>query len=217
MIIGITINNILRDHITQLRKAYSLLTEKEPIEPINPFDLETSFPTVESEIASQEFKPNNDTEMVLDMVANEQDDNFNVFEFMYEEASFEVFGRSDEAIDGLLNKLKSLEKKLKVEFVLLNKESPRSKCATLFFLSKNNFNFKKIYFPNKEKEFWSYVDVLITDTPKILKSKPKNKTSIKIQNDFNVDIKSDFTIIGLNDNLKELKNTIKTIKNNSKQ
>mgnify|MGYP000530575668 FL=1 len=61
MIIGITINNILRDHITQLRKAYSLLTEKEPIEPINPFDLETSFPTVESEIASQEFKPNNDT------------------------------------------------------------------------------------------------------------------------------------------------------------
>jgi hypothetical protein len=217
MIIGITINNILRDHITQLRKAYSLLTEKEPIEPINPFDLETSFPTVESEIASQEFKPNNDTEMVLDMVANEQDDNFNVFEFMYEEASFEVFGRSDEAIDGLLNKLKSLEKKLKVEFVLLNKESPRSKCATLFFLSKNNFDFKKIYFPNKEKEFWSYVDVLITDTPKILKSKPKNKTSIKIQNDFNVDIKSDFTIIGLNDNLKELKNTIKTIKNNSKQ
>ena len=146
MIIGITINNILRDHITQLRKAYSLLTEKEPIEPINPFDLETSFPTVESEIASQEFKPNNDTEMVLDMVANEQDDNFNVFEFMYEEASFEVFGRSDEAIDGLLNKLKSLEKKLKVEFVLLNKESPRSKCATLFFLSKNNFDFKKIYF-----------------------------------------------------------------------
>ena len=107
MIIGITINNILRDHITQLRKAYSLLTEKEPIEPINPFDLETSFPTVESEIASQEFKPNNDTEMVLDMVANEQDDNFNVFEFMYEEASFEVFGRSDEAIDGLLNKLKA--------------------------------------------------------------------------------------------------------------
>ena len=68
-----------------------------------------------------------------------------------------------------------------------------------------NFNFKKIYFPNKEKEFWSYVDVLITDTPKILKSKPKNKTSIKIQNDFNVDIKSDYTIINTKELFKLLK------------
>lgn len=216
MVIGITINNILRDHISQLRKAYTLLTEKEPIEPINPFDLEASFPTIESEIASQEFKPNDGTELTLDLVANEQDENFNVFEFMYEEASFEVFGRSDEVVDGLINKLKALEKKLKVEFVLLNKESPRSKCATLFFLSKNNFDFNKIYFPNKEKEFWVNVDVLITDNPKILKSKPKNKISIKIQNDFNLDIKSDYSIIGINPDMKNLKNIIKDIKNKSK-
>ena len=217
MVIGITINNILRDHISQLKKAYELLTEKEPIEPINPFDLEASFPTVKSEIISQEFKPSDSTELVVEMVPNEQDDNFNVFEFMYEEASFEVFGRSDETIDGLIKKLKDLEKKLKVEFVLLNKESPRSKCATLFFLSKNNFDFKKIYFPNKEKEFWDYVDVLITDNPKVLKSKPKNKISIKVCNDFNLDIKSNYSIIGLNDKMKELKNIIKEIKNNAKQ
>jgi hypothetical protein len=216
MVIGITINNILRDHISQLKKAYTLLTDKEPIEPINPFDLELSFPTVESEMATQEFKPENGTELTLDMVPNETDDNFNVFEIMYQEASFEVFGRSDEVVDGLIKKLKDLEKKFKVEFVLLNKESARSRCATLFFLSKNNFELKKIYFPDKEKEFWDYVDVLITDNPKILKTKPKNKVSIKVKNEFNVDIKSDFAIIELN-NVKELKNIIKTIKNNSKQ
>ena len=151
------------------------------------------------------------------MTPNEQDDNFNVYEFMYQEASFEVFGRSDESVDGLVKKLKDLEKKFKVEFVLLNKESPRSKCATLFFLSKNGFDLKKIYFPDKEKEFWDYVDVLITDNPKILKTKPKNKKSIKVKNEFNLDIKADFTIIELNNSIKELKNIIKTIKTNSKQ
>ena len=217
MVIGITINNILRDHVSQLKKAYSLLTDKEPIEPINPFELELSFPTVESEMATQEFKPDAGNELTLDMVANEQDDNFNVFEFMYQEASFEVFGRSDEVVDGFIKKLKDLEKKFKVEFVLLNKESARSRCATLFFLSKNNFELKKIYFPDKEKEFWEYVDVLITDNPKILKVKPKNKVSIKVENEFNLDTKSDFSIIGLDHNIKELKNIIKTIKSNSKQ
>ena len=107
--------------------------------------------------------------------------------------------------------IKEYEKKLKVKFVLLNKESPRSKCATLFFLSKNSFNFDKILFPNDYKNFWDEVDILITDNPKILKKKPKNKISIKVKNEFNLDIKSDFTIINVN-NIKEIKNIIKTIK-----
>lgn len=216
MVIGITINNILRDHISQLSKTYTILTGKDPIEPINPFDLEKSFPTVETELVSEEFKVDYG-DQPLNLQANEEDENFNVFEFMYQEASFEIFGRSEEVISGLIKKLKDLEKKFRVEFILLNKESPRSKCATLFFLSKNSFDLKKIYFPDKEKEFWQYVDVLITDNPKILKTKPKNKTSIKVKNEFNIDTKSDFTIIDLNNLTKELKNIIKTIKSNSKQ
>lgn len=216
MVIGITINNILRDHVSQLSKTYTILTGKDPIEPINPFDLEKSFPTIETELASEEFKVDYG-DQPLNLQANEQDENFNVFEFMYQEASFEIFGRSEETISGLIKKLKDLEKKFKVEFVLLNKESPRSKCATLFFLSKNSFDLKKIFFPDKEKEFWTYVDVLITDNPKILKTKPKNKTSIKVKNEFNIDTKSDFTIIDLNKLTGELKNIIKTIKSNSKQ
>jgi hypothetical protein len=130
---------------------------------------------------------------------------------MYQEASFEIFGRSEESISGILLKLKEYEKKLKVKFILLNKESPRSKCATLFFLSKNNFDFNKIIFPNDYKGFWGEVDVLISDDPKILKKKPKNKIAIKVKNEFNLDIKSDFTIINIS-NIKELKNIIKTIK-----
>ena len=208
MVIGITINNILRDHIEQLSKIYNIVTGDEPIQPINPFDLEKSFPTKQNDQQISEFKVN---EEQTDFELNESDENFNVHEFMYQEASFEVFGRSEESVSGILLKLKEYEKKLKVKFVLLNKESPRSKCATLFFLSKNSFNFDKILFPNDYKNFWDEVDILITDNPKILKKKPKNKISIKVKNEFNLDIKSDFTIINVN-NIKELKNIIKTIK-----
>ena len=208
MVIGITINNILRNHIEQLSKIYDIVTGDEPIQPINPFDLEKSFPTKQNDQQISEFKVN---EEQTDFELNESDENFNVHDFMYQEASFEVFGRSEESVSGILLKLKEYEKKLKVKFVLLNKESSRSKCATLFFLSKNNFDFNKILFPNDYKGFWDEIDVLISDDPKILKKKPKNKISIKVKNEFNLDIKSDFTIINVN-NIKELKNIIKTIK-----
>jgi hypothetical protein len=208
MVIGITINNILRDHIEQLSKIYNIVTGDEPIQPINPFDLEKSFPTKQNDQQISEFKVN---EEQTDFELNESDENFNVHDFIYQEASFEVFGRSEETVSGILLKLKEYEKKLKVKFVLLNKESPRSKCATLFFLSKNSFNFNKILFPNDYKGFWDEVDILISDDPKIIKKKPKNKISIKVKNEFNLDIKSDFTIIDIS-NIKEIKNIIKTIK-----
>jgi hypothetical protein len=208
MVIGITINNILRDHIEQLSKIYNIVTGDEPIQPINPFDLEKSFPTKQNDQQVSEFKVN---EEQTDFELNESDENFNVHDFMYQEASFEVFGRSEESVSGILLKLKEYEKKLKVKFVLLNKESSRSKCATLFFLSKNNFDFNKILFPNDYKGFWDEVDILISDDPKIIKKKPKNKISIKVKNEFNLDIKADFTIIDIS-NIKEIKNIIKTIK-----
>ncbi len=209
MVIGITINNIIRDHISQLKKAYTLLTEEDCLEPINPYDLESSFPNRVSTEIVQEFDVTK--ELAEDLPLNEVNEEFNVYEFMYHEASFEIFGRSEETIDGIVRKLKDYEKKLKVKIVLVNKESPRSKCATLFFLSKNGFDFDTISFPKDDKGYWDNVDVLITDNPKILKKKPKGKTSIKVNNDFNLDIKSDFTIIDLND-FKNLKKIIKMIK-----
>ena len=208
MVVGITINNILRDHITQVTRAYNEITGLDPIEPINPYKLEESYPKKENnEVVTQFQVIGNDSEMSY----NESDESFDVFNIMYNEAAFEIFGRAVESEMNVIRNLKALEKKCKVEFVLINKESPRSKCATLFFLSKNAFNFNKIYFPDTEKEFWDYADVIITDNPKVLKKKPKNKTSIKLENEFNVDIKSDYTIINLTD-AKKLKSIIKSIK-----
>ena len=99
-------------------------------------------------------------------------------------------------------------KKNKLDIILLKNESQRSKAATLFYLSKNLFNLDKIIFPNKWKDFWNECDVIITDNPKVLKAKPKGKISIKYQNDFNLDIKSDYTIINNKELFKILKKNL---------
>ncbi len=204
MNIGITINNLLRDHISEIKKMYSLEYDKDPIEPINPFDLEKSFPPIESSEIVDEFTPIIDEAVYTDLTENVKDEGFDVYSFIYNNAAFEIFGRSQERIDGMLMRLKSLEEKLKFKFILLNKESPRSKCATLFFLSKNNFEFKTLHFPTNEKDFWRSVDALVTDNPKILEVKPVEKISIKVLNEYNKDIPSDYTITNFNDT-KELR------------
>jgi|GEM_PF-5064348 hypothetical protein len=204
MVIGITVNNILRDHLSKLKDLYEFEFEKEAIEPINPFNLQASFPDITGETESIEFKPDQEE---VELVENKKDGSFNLDKFLYEDACFEIFGRTDETEPGLIKKISDFSKKSKLEIVLLNNESQRSKAATLFFLSKNYFNLNKILFPQKWKDFWAECDVIITDNPKILKAKPKGKISVKYQNDFNLDIKSDYTII----NNKELFKTLKKL------
>jgi hypothetical protein len=116
MIIGITINNILRDHLSQLSRIYELTTGEVPISPINPFDLETSFPDKSSIEIVSDFNVNHKN---LDLAYNDVDEKFNVFECMYSEASFEIFGRAEESTSGVIFYLNELEKKLKCKIVLL--------------------------------------------------------------------------------------------------
>ena len=146
MVIGITVNNILRDHLSKLKDLYEFEFEKEAIEPINPFNLQASFPDITGETESIEFKPDQEE---VELVENKKDGSFNLDKFLYEDACFEIFGRTDETEPGLIKKISDFSKKSKLEIVLLNNESQRSKAATLFFLSKNYFNLNKILFPQK--------------------------------------------------------------------
>ena len=201
MIVGITINNILRDHISKLKDLYEFEFEKEAIEPINPFDLSKSFPDIEGDVDEPEFKDDQE----IEFTENKKDTSFNLDRFMYEDACFEVFGRTDETIPGIIKQISDFSNKNKINIILLNNESQRSKSATLFFLSENYYNLDQIVFPKKWKDFWSNCDVLVTDNPKLLKTKPKDKVSIKYQNEFNIDIKSDYTIINTEELFKLLK------------
>lgn len=201
MVVGITINNILRDHVTKLKDLYEFEFEKEAIEPINPFELSKSFPDIEGNVDEPEFKDDQEVEFT----ENKKDSSFNLDRFMYEDACFEVFGRTDETIPGIIKEISDFSNKNRINIKLLNNESQRSKSATLFFLSKNYYNLEQIVFPKKWKDFWTHCDVLVTDNPKLLKTKPKGKISIKYQNEFNIDIKSDYTIINSKELFKLLK------------
>ena len=134
MIVGITINNILRDHISKLKDLYEFEFEKEAIEPINPFDLSKSFPDIEGDVDEPEFKDDQE----IEFTENKKDTSFNLDRFMYEDACFEVFGRTDETIPGIIKQISDFSNKNKINIILLNNESQRSKSATLmlrmFFL-----------------------------------------------------------------------------------
>jgi hypothetical protein len=208
MVIGITINNILRDHISQLEKVCFNYIGKEPIGNINPYNLYKAYPKVESTIEVEEF--DDKKEVVLTPMDSPMEE-FDVYNFIYNEAAFEIFGRSDELIPNIIRKISTWESKLKCKILLMNKESPRSKCATLFFLSKNGFDLNTIYFPKSNADCWRSVDVLITDDPKLLKYKPKGKHSIRVKRRYNKSFNSDYAIGDLN-SITTIKKIIKEIK-----
>lgn len=191
MVIGITINNLLRDHISKLSEIYKEITGKDPIEPINPYDLEKSFPKQSSVNSEVDFNVNNTEE--IDLPYNEVTTDFDVLDFVYNDASFEVFGRSEESHDGIIRKLKNAAHSNQVTILLMNRESSRSKCATLFFLSKTGFDFETIYFPKRSALFWKHVDALVTDDPKLLEIAPNKKISVKIETEYNKHIPSTLT------------------------
>lgn len=161
--IGITLNNLLRNHIDKVREIYVAMEMGTPIEPINPYDLEPSFPIIKKNV----------------------DDLDNIYQYMFYEWHLEVFGAANETLQGTLKNLSTLNDNNIIEISLISIETNASIAATLFFLSKNNTTIRKIYFPKTYEECWDNIDILITDNPHIINVKPTNKECILVKNDFN--------------------------------
>lgn len=189
MRIGIIVNNILRDHIASLIKVYSKYTGNDPIEPIDPYDLDKSFPLdgTDSEITS-------------------------IQEFMHIDAPLEIFGTAEETFKGIVQKLNTLQSEIDDELIIINRDSPRGRSATLFFLSKTNFGLKKILFPDSYEECWTEIDMIITDHPDIIACKPEDKKLIKLNGSYNSEYDADFTIESPNE-IFERKTEFFNIKN----
>lgn len=215
MIIGITINNILRDHLSKLEMVYNAVTGQEALLPINPYNLADHFISTGTTEEPPEFIEDltvDETSETHELTPiDDGDKNFDVYQLLYVDASFEIFGSCEETIPGLIRDLSLLSKDLSENsnhsLILTNLESSRSKCATLFFLSKNFFDMREIFFPETREIMWEKFDVLITDDPKILAIKPDGKKSIKIENNFNTTVDSDLTVSTIKelvDNFQEI-------------
>ena len=59
--------------------------------------------------------------------------------------------------------------------------------STYFFLAKTKSSCPNIKFVKEYSKVWDHVDVMITDHPKIIGTKPNGKVSIIIDKDYNKD------------------------------
>jgi len=176
MVIGISIDEVLRDFLGKLTSVYKQQFNKDNISPVESFDLEHYFPTKEHGI------------------------DFN--SFLYQESSIEIFGYANEASRNAITYLNQIydEYKDKYKFIIISKEFGNSIPATLFFLSKTSCKLRDYKFINSDAEVWEYVDFLITANPSMILSKPNNdKKIIKIITTYNDKLKCDYDIEQIKD------------------
>ena len=176
MTISVDINEVLRDFISKLKKTYTKYTGKDPVEPIESYDLEKYF------------------------IFDEEGDNLD--EFLYEESSLEIFGHSEEIRPNTISHLNNLNNKVrelghKLEIVSI--EMGNSKPSTLFFLSKTGCKLDRIRFVNSVEEMWSESDVIITANPHVLEKKPNGKSTIKVESEYNKTSVGDYLIEKIKD------------------
>jgi len=180
--IGVTLNEVLRDFIGQLKYTYDKYFEVVDISEgdVKSLDLIDYFP----------FK--------------------NVYElnkFLYSEASLEVFGHADQLHENVMtlfnNFIMDIEDEEEHEIMLISREANNSIPATLFFLSKLGCKIKDYKFVLNYEDMWNYVDVLITADPKSLESKPTDKVSVKIKSSYNENVESDYEFDTIMDVMNE--------------
>lgn len=173
--IGISINEVLRDTLTQLDYTYSkyISGKKSTItrDEITSFDLKKHF----------NFESEKD-----------------INRFLYDEASLEIFGHADQMQDNLMTKLNmflvDIDDDEEHTIELVSREFLKSIPSTLFFLSKLGCRATNIRFVKQNEEEWGDVDVLITANVKALESKPKDKISIKIKAPYNQNCIADYEL-----------------------
>jgi hypothetical protein len=123
--------------------------------------------------------------------------------FRYIEYPMELYGHSPVSYNGVnndINKLVFENKDHTITLVGLD-ELGKSRAATFFFLSRNGLmvnNVKYVLSNDLEKE-WENVDIWISDSKKILDTKPENKKFILFQTNYNEHIECDNKINKLND------------------
>jgi hypothetical protein len=182
MIIGISINEVLRDQIGQFIYTYEKYIQKTDIK--------------EPEVTTTNF---------MDFFPFDSIDEYN--KFMYLEAPLEIFGHADLVSDGIMTHLNNFIMDTKDdgehEIVITSKEVNRSIPATFFFLSKTGCRIENINFVQDAVDEWKNVDILITANPEALKNKPNGKISVKVKAPYNQNIIGDYEIDTILDFIKD--------------
>ena len=207
MIIGVSINGTLRDFFGKIESTHEKYfpSEEEGKEiKVLDYNLEKWVTFEKKEIIKNEviFDPNFkeeefiSSEKSLEVKEVTEDEEVTLQEFLYEKCCLEIFGYANETIDGAVQSINDLQLHLgdKHKIIITSREIGRTIPSTLFFLSKTGCMIQEIKFTLGTIDCWEFVDLMITDHPEILNSKPEGKKTIKIEKLFNQEINSDYTI-----------------------
>jgi hypothetical protein len=206
MKIGISLNNVLRGYFHQIEDVYDKYfpgdEEDEDYDGLHvkDYDLEKwiTFPEEEVTQGEMEFNPefNEDTFMKSDETTEvvKKTTQVTLDEFLYERCTLEIFGYADEignAMEVVNNLMLDYPD---IEFIIMSRELGLSIPSTYFFLSKTSCMCQNIKFVTDNKDHWEHVDIMVTDHPDIINSKPEGKGVIKVNWPHNETAKADWSI-----------------------
>jgi hypothetical protein len=182
-VIGISLNEVLRDYVQQVVYTYNKYYVK---------DLEEIGGVKIPEIKEEDITS-------FDFVKHLNFDNIDKLNhFLFVEAPLEIFGHADQVSNGIMNSfntfLTEMEFEGEHEIEIVSREANKAIPATFFFLSKTGAKPKKIRFVKSFEEKWDGIDVLITANPEALAAKPQDKISVKIKCSYNTDAKADYEL-----------------------
>ena len=195
MKIGVSIDGVLRDFLGQVKethlKYFPTIEGEEEIE-VSDYELDkwVTFPEEEVKQGEVEFNPDFDEESFLESKEEteltEVKDKVTLDEFLYERCTVEIFGYAEESISSAVETLNQLIlDNPRHEFILISREGGMAIPSTLFFLAKTKSTCPNIKFVTDYSKVWDYVDVMVTDHPKIINTKPLEKISIVIDKEYN--------------------------------
>jgi hypothetical protein len=198
MRIGISIDGVLRDLLGKVGDTFDKYfpqewgDDEENFTEVLDYDLEKwlNFPEEESKQGEMDFDLDFDESTFMEETQTieiiENKNRVTVDEFLYEKCTLEVFGYAGETIPSAVETLNNLIlENPEHEFILISREGGLAIPSTLFFLSKTKSICSNIKFVTEYSKVWDHVDVMITDHPKILNSKPTDKFSIVVDKDYN--------------------------------
>jgi hypothetical protein len=208
--IGIEINGVLRDTIGKFKNLYEKYLIDSPQFEDNTYELTFSGDTDDvvemNELSNvSPFK----YEILSEVDSLEMDKHFSfqskeeLYSFMYEDYTMELFGHSPSTEIMSFNYLNDLYLDLREnnDIIIFSDEIGKSKPSSLFFLSKFGCLVEKVFFYSNQTKntIWDNVDILLTSNPDLLLNHPSDKIVIKFETDYNKQINSKHTIKSLSE------------------
>ena len=218
MRIGIDVNGVLRDTVLKFDQLYTkhLIEKEQDVFLGQTFELDMSGNTelIESKESNFEYTKLSEVSSLDFKKHYSFKNDEELFGFMYEEYSMELFGHAPSSEMTTFNILNDLyfELREKNDLIIVSSEIGKSKPSTLFFLSKFGCLLERVFFFSEvtKKSMWNEIDILLTADPTLLLEVPDGKIVVKYKTSYNKHLSSELEI----ESLSEFNEILKTIEQN---